>query len=112
MAPESASGADYFCRGCGEPLPSGFEGLFHPACLKADKRRRVREARQKLRGQFERWLSRQRCPDCGTRLDHLLPMDVLRPDDIPFDSRGEAHSIPHPDTNNETETRIGADGKH
>jgi hypothetical protein len=57
----------YFCRGCGGPLPPGLKGLFHPECLKADKRRRVREDREKKRWGLERLLSRVQCPQCGAR---------------------------------------------
>jgi hypothetical protein len=58
----------HYCRGCGGPLPPGWEGLFHPDCLKADKRRRVQEDRKREQRKFQEWLSKRRCPSCGARL--------------------------------------------
>jgi hypothetical protein len=57
----------HYCRGCGGPLPRGWKGLFHPNCLKADKRRRVQEAREREHRKFQEWLSKRRCPACGAR---------------------------------------------
>lgn len=57
----------YYCRRCSKPLPAGWQGLFHPDCLKTDKRRRVQEQREKERRKFQKWLSRQECPKCGAR---------------------------------------------
>jgi hypothetical protein len=58
----------YFCRGCGQPLPAGFPGLFHRGCLCRDKRRRTQEKRR-LEGQrFEAWLKRHRCRACGAEI--------------------------------------------
>jgi hypothetical protein len=61
----------YHCRGCGRELPPSKRSLFHPDCLKVDKRRRVQEVRRRERIRFERWLSRQRCPQCGAELGTL-----------------------------------------
>jgi hypothetical protein len=61
----------HFCRGCGQPLPPGSRRLFHPDCLKADKRRRVREQRQQQYELFARWLLQQSCPKCGARCGEL-----------------------------------------
>src|SRR5438309_753784 len=58
----------YFCRGCGNPLPRGFHGHFHPGCLKADKRRRTSEKRRMEREKFEAWLAHQLCPQCGSAI--------------------------------------------
>src|ERR1700680_1001152 len=55
----------YFCRGCARPMPRGFQGHFHPDCLKADKRRRTSEKRRVEREKFEAWLAHQQCPQCG-----------------------------------------------
>lgn len=68
MTPHPSNVRGYFCRACGGPLPSGGHCLFHPLCLKVDKRRRVAEAREKERRKFEKWLSQQRCPECGAKL--------------------------------------------
>lgn len=54
----------YFCRGCGKPLPLG-RSQFHPECLKADKARRVRERRERQDVVFATRLARLRCPHCG-----------------------------------------------
>lgn len=62
------SEAHYYCRGCGQQLPPGWRGLFHAECLKADKRRRVREKRDREREMFQAWLGRQSCPNCGALL--------------------------------------------
>jgi len=43
---KAPQGAQYYCRGCGEKLPPDCHAQFHPACLKADKRRRTQERRQ------------------------------------------------------------------
>ena len=48
------------CRGCGEPLENP-RRTFHDECLKADKRRRVAERREKER---KKWLGVFRCPRC------------------------------------------------
>lgn len=61
----------YHCRGCGVPLPFGFRGLFHPDCLKADKRRRTREKRRVEREKFEAWLRRLQCRECETSLGRV-----------------------------------------
>jgi len=57
----------HFCRGCGQPLMPGSRRLFHPDCLKEDKRRRVRQQRQQQYEQFARWLRQQTCPNCGAK---------------------------------------------
>jgi hypothetical protein len=58
----------YFCCVCGEPLPSNRRSIFHSECLREDKRRRVKEARQRERERFEKWLRRHKCPQCGVEL--------------------------------------------
>ena len=58
----------HYCRGCGGTLALGWRGLFHPDCLKADKRHRTREKRRQEREKFQAWLSQQRCPRCGAKL--------------------------------------------
>ena len=54
----------YFCRGCGKPLPSA-RLHFHPECLKADKARRVRERRERQDRILANRLGRLRCLQCG-----------------------------------------------
>lgn len=61
----STDSCNYFCRGCGDPLPRGFHGQFHRDCLKADKRRRTNQKRRLEREKFEAWLADQRCPKCA-----------------------------------------------
>ena len=71
---ESAEGIQppaYYCRGCGDPLPQGSTARFHPECLKADKRRRIAERRQRETQRLHRWLQRRKCPDCGATLEKL-----------------------------------------
>jgi hypothetical protein len=65
-------GAQYYCRGCGEKLPPDWHAQFHPACLKADKRRRTQERRQLEQERFLTWLARQKCPACGATLKQDL----------------------------------------
>ena len=60
--------SQHYCRGCGGLLPLGTRALFHPDCLKADKRERMRGKRRLEREKFERWMKLQRCPGCGARL--------------------------------------------
>ena len=62
---KAPAGSHYFCRGCGDPLPSDWHGQFHPECLKADKRQRTQEKRRLERARLQQWLQRQRCPQCG-----------------------------------------------
>ena len=59
-------GAHYYCRGCGENLPPEWHAQFHPACLKADKRRRMQDRRRLEQERFLAWLERQKCPVCGS----------------------------------------------
>ncbi len=66
----------YYCRFCAEPLPSGSRELFHPDCLKADKRERMREKRRQERQKFERWLRGQGCSECVAK---LLPSEKKGP---------------------------------
>lgn len=56
-----------YCRGCGQLLPFGFCGQFHKECLRADKRSRTREQRQREQERFTTWLEKQLCPKCGAR---------------------------------------------
>lgn len=65
---KAPAGSQYFCRGCGQPLPSGWHGQFHPECLKADKRRRTQEKRRLESARLLEWLQRQRCPQCGAAM--------------------------------------------
>ena len=65
----------YYCRGCGGPLPQGSPARFHPECLKADKRRRIAERRQRETQQFHKWLRRCRCPECGATLERLTQVN-------------------------------------
>jgi hypothetical protein len=69
------STAIHFCRGCGEALPPQSTLFFHPACRKADKRRRVTEQRRREAERREQWLRRQRCPHCGGTLKELAFSD-------------------------------------
>jgi hypothetical protein len=62
----------HFCRGCGRELPLGSRNYFHPECMKADKRRRIRERRAREREQFARWLRHVPCPHCGHRYGERL----------------------------------------
>lgn len=67
---------DRYCRGCGKPFPAARRSaLFHPLCLKADKRRRVAERRRQEIGRREKWLKawlrRQHCPHCTASLEAL-----------------------------------------
>jgi hypothetical protein len=86
---KAPAGSHYFCRGCGQPLPSGWHAQFHPECLKADKRRRTQEKRRLERVRLQQWLHRQRCPQCGAALAEMLPnaLTVLA-------DHGEARSDP------------------
>jgi len=47
----------YYCRGCGGPLPQGRSAHFYAECLKADKRRRIAERRQRETQQFHGLIS-------------------------------------------------------
>ncbi len=58
----------HYCSGCGELLPPRRKGFFHPDCLKADKRERMREKRRCEGEKLMTWLRRLRCPECGARL--------------------------------------------
>lgn len=55
----------HYCRGCGLALPLEFGGHFHKECLRADKRSRVYAQRAREQERFQRWLKKQRCPNCG-----------------------------------------------
>ena len=71
-SPDVSSGVDqehwhHYCRGCGRILAFGFRGHFHRECLRTDKRRRMREQRQREHERFSRWLNKQRCPNCGAK---------------------------------------------
>ncbi len=69
----------YYCRGCGGLLPERSSVRFHPECLKADKRRRVAELRQREAQRFRTWFSRQHCPECGAKLEKLANAGPPRP---------------------------------
>ena len=64
---EIAKSHRYYCRGCGRLLPLGFKGLFHSDCLKADKRRRMREKRRKERERTKQWLRKHGCGECQAK---------------------------------------------
>jgi hypothetical protein len=68
----------YYCRGCGVPLPQGSSVHFHPECLKADKRRRIAERRQRETQRLHKWLRRRKCPDCGASLEKLAQVNPGR----------------------------------
>lgn len=55
----------YRCRACGEPLPPGSRALFHPACLKEDKRHRTQEKRRLEKERILGLLCKIRCRHCG-----------------------------------------------
>ncbi len=59
--------AIHHCRGCGGLLAPDFKGLFHPDCLKADKRRRMREKRRKEREGTKQWLRKHGCGECQAK---------------------------------------------
>jgi hypothetical protein len=59
---------EYYCRGCGQPLAKDFPGLFHPACLRIDKRHRTREKRRVMREEIGKRLRGLGCPNCGANL--------------------------------------------
>ena len=61
--------SQHYCRGCSRPLPLGTTALFHPDCLKGDKRERMREKRRCEGEKFVSWLRRLRCPECGAKLE-------------------------------------------
>ncbi|SRR5712691_8621216 len=55
----------HYCRGCGCALAAAFRGHFHKECLRADKRSRISEHRQREQQRFKRWLKKERCLNCG-----------------------------------------------
>ena len=85
--------ARHYCRGCGRLLPPDFKGLFHPDCLKVDKRYRTSEKRRHERERFEAWLKRQRCHDCGAKLG-VKPQVGLRPAQERLGEASRRHSEP------------------
>lgn len=89
----SALETGYYCRGCGDPLPRSSRSLFHPDCLRADKRYRTREKRRLEREKLEAWLRRLRCRECGAQLG-VKPQDGLRPAQEPLGEASQAHSEP------------------
>ena len=62
---KAPQGAQYYCRGCGEKLPLDCHAQFHPACLKADKRRRTQEKRLEQQRKLLAEVRRLTCPACG-----------------------------------------------
>jgi len=62
---KAPQGAQYYCRGCGEKLPLNCHAQFHPACLKADKRRRTQEKRVEEQRKLLAEVRRLTCPACG-----------------------------------------------
>ncbi len=77
--PVEVPASAYHCRGCGGLLPGRSSTRFHPECLKADKRRRLAERRQREGERFQARLKRQRCPDCGASLEKLAKIEPRRP---------------------------------
>ncbi len=77
--PVEVPASAYYCRGCGGLLPEGSSARFHAECLKADKRRRVAEWRQREAQRFQAWLRRHRCPDCDASLEKLANAGPRRP---------------------------------
>ncbi len=63
---KAPQGAQYYCRGCGEKLPSDWHAQFHPECLRADKRRRTQERRRLEWERLVALLERVKCPVCGS----------------------------------------------
>ncbi len=59
---KAPQGTHYYCRGCGEKLPSDCHAQFHPECLKADKRRRTHEKRR---------LEQERLLACGSAMQQV-----------------------------------------
>jgi hypothetical protein len=72
-------GLGHFCRGCGFMLPPDFRGIYHKECLRADKRQRVRAQRRREQELFKIWMSKQICPECGTRYRHERSNDAAKP---------------------------------
>ncbi len=58
------TGRQYHCRGCGKQLTLGWRALFHPDCLNADKRHRIREKRRREREKIWKWLRKDGCAGC------------------------------------------------
>jgi hypothetical protein len=58
----------HFCRGCGQALPLGFRGLFHPKCLTLDKQRRTQEKRRHFEELFQRRIRQISCASCGSKI--------------------------------------------
>ena len=83
----------HYCRGCGKPLLVSWRGLFHPDCLRADKRYRTREKRRHERERFEAWLKRRRCHECGAKLG-VKPQDGLRPAQERLGETSQRHPEP------------------
>jgi hypothetical protein len=82
-------GTRYYCRGCGEKLPSDWHAQFHPECLKADKRRRTQEKRRLEKERLLEWLERQRCPACGSALRQEPKRRRREASPVPADPPGE-----------------------
>lgn len=70
--------ASYYCRGYGGLLPQGSPARFHPNCLKADKRRRIAERRQREARRLRAWLRRRKCPNCGATLEKVVQVNPRR----------------------------------
>jgi len=84
----------YYCRGCGAPLPQGSSARFHPECLKADKRRRIAERRQRETQRLHKWLRRRKCPDCEASLEKLAQVNPGRSVEIACEaSQGGAEPL-------------------
>ena len=63
---KAPQGTQYHCRGCGEKLPPNCYALFHPECLKADKRLRTQEKRSLESERRSAWFARQKCLVCNS----------------------------------------------
>lgn len=70
--------AAYYCRGCGRPLPQGTSARFHAECLKADKRRRIGERRQREAERLLKWIRRRACFGCRAKLEELAQPNPSR----------------------------------
>ena len=85
--------AIYHCRGCGEPLPAKYAGLFHPDCLKADKRRRTREKRKTEQERIWKWLRKNACVECQAKFRSQARISQ-EPSENPLGEASRRHSEP------------------
>jgi hypothetical protein len=83
----------HYCRGCGGPLVLGFRGFFHPDCLKADKRRRTLEKRQRDQERIWTWLRSHGCTECQTKFRSQARISQ-EPSEDPLCEASRRHSEP------------------